>query len=59
MAEVVVVGPFEELDRRDQLRLQPVASLHVLCGQALAPAAFSRLGKIAEWAFGDRQTLEI
>jgi hypothetical protein len=29
MAEVVVVRPFEELDRRDQLRLQPAASVHI------------------------------
>jgi hypothetical protein len=59
MAKVVIERPLKELDRRDELRLQPAASLHVLCREPLAPPAPSRLGKIPKWAFGDRQTLEI
>lgn len=35
MAKVLIARPLKELD--NQLRLEPVASLHVLGGQSLAP----------------------
>src|SRR5690242_16553212 len=47
-------SPLKEFDRRHQLRLEPAAALHVFGGQAFAPSALSRFGKIAKRAFGDR-----
>jgi hypothetical protein len=58
MTEVVIERPFKELDRRDQLRLEPAASLHVFSSESFALAALSRLGQIGERAFFDLKTAE-
>jgi hypothetical protein len=59
MPKVIIEGPFKELDRRHQLRLEPATSLQVFGSPSLTPSAPSRFGKIPKRTFGDRQTFEV
>src|SRR6202035_1525575 len=59
MTKVVIERPFEELDHRYQLRLQPAASLHVFSGKTFSPASFAALRKISKRTLVDRQAVEL
>jgi hypothetical protein len=58
MAKVVIERPLKELDRRDELRLEPATAPNVFGSQPLSPSTLSRFGKIPKRTFGNRQTLE-
>ena len=50
MPQMIFWGPLQELDRRNEARLQPTAHDHVLCGQSFAPSSFLAFGKVLERA---------
>ena len=50
MPQVSGISPFEECHLADQLRFDPVALLHFLCSQRLAPPRGPFLGQVFERA---------
>src|SRR5687767_14681747 len=58
MAQVILAGPFEELDLGDQHRLQPSAVLHLGGRQTRTPATALRLWQIHERAILDFESAE-
>ena len=59
MPEVVVRGPFEELEQSDEGRFEPAAVGHLRRGKSLPPAAAVGLRQVRKWALVDFQPLEL
>jgi hypothetical protein len=51
MPQVIGACPFQELNTRDRLRLQPDAVFHFLGGESLAPSSRFFLRQVYEGAF--------
>ena len=58
MAQMVILGPFQELELAHQNRLKPPTALHFFFRQTLAPATIPLLGQIHEWARRDFKPFE-
>lgn len=53
VAQVIVTGPLDELDLRDEDRLQPSTIHHLRGRQSLAPSAAPGFRQVREWALLD------
>src|SRR5262245_43201216 len=58
MTEMMVCGPLEELDVRNELRLQPAALRHLGFRQALSPPAASLFRQVGERAVRSLESLK-
>src|SRR5262249_7855684 len=55
---MIAVGPFDELDLRDELRLQPATMGHLLLRQTLAEGTGEGFRQVPERAFLDLEPAE-
>ena len=58
MAQVPAIRPLDESVLADELRSDPAALLHLLCGQRFSPSRSSLLGQILEGALDSLQRLK-
>src|SRR5688572_28056506 len=59
MPKMVLAGPLQKLDLRDQRRFQPPAVLHLCRRQTRSPSSALRLRQVGERAVGDLQPFEL
>ena len=59
MTEVIVAGPFQELELPHQYRLQPAATRHLRLRQSLSPSAALLFRQIHERAVANLEAAEL
>jgi hypothetical protein len=59
MPKMVAIGPFQKFNLRHEFWSDPNTFLHIISGQAFAPARTMRLWQVDEWAFQNHQELQL